>query len=78
MSAQEERRLNAVKAAYAHPCSDAARGSETVRAMIGKAIKETARVQITGEVLSAFRENAGVYERGLKAAFEAAGFEVEE
>lgn len=42
------------------------------------AIETATRVRITPEIIAGFRGSAGNYERGLCAAFAAAGFEVED
>jgi len=74
MGALEDRRQNA-RVAASNAATRSPRYYE-LRAATEAAIEVATRVRITDEVINAFRAQAGNYERGLRAAFETAGFEV--
>ncbi len=76
------RRGKALAAAYEHPkASEAATLSPKVRAMLTEAVEVATRVRITHDVVMAFMTAEGTpddIDAPLRAAFEAAGFEVVE
>jgi hypothetical protein len=73
MNARDDRFERARDAAY-----DAPGAVESQMPNVDAAIETATRVRITDEVLTAFRGNEGLRVHALRAAFEAAGFEVVE